>query len=95
MSTTIKIKEIIKTYENSGNPSHPCNGQKILTVSVMEVTKWDEDIIKNFGGMFDQDDAQVRAEALAYASTQALADAEYFNRYQAFIARMDGTEWEY
>lgn len=95
MSTTIKLKETIKTYQSTGNPSHPCNGQKILTVSVMEVTQWGEDIVKNFGGTFDQDDAQVRAEALAYARTQALADAEYFNRYQEFIARMGETEWEY
>jgi hypothetical protein len=92
--TTIKIKESIETYSN-GNQSHPCNGQKILTVSVMEVTEWGEDIIRNFGGMFNQNDAEVRAEALEYAKTQALAEAEYLNRYQEFTARMNQTEWEY
>jgi hypothetical protein len=95
--TTIKIKETIKTYENYGNPSHPCNGNQVLTVSVWEVTEWGEDLIENFGGSIwgDQDDDAVRAEALAYAQTQALADAEYCNRYQEFTARMEKTEWEY
>lgn len=95
MSSTIKIKETIEIYVNHGNPSHPCNGQKILTVSVMEISDWGDDIIKNFGGTFGQDDAKVRAEALAYARNQALADAEYFNRYQEFVHRMEKTEWEY
>ena len=92
----IKIKETIKTYENYGNPSHPCNGQQILTVSIVEVCPWaGECIVKNFGGMFDQDDAQVRAEALNYFKTQAAADVAYFDRYQKFTARMDKTEWEF
>jgi len=100
MKTKIKIKETIETYQNSGNPSHPYNGQKILTVSVVEVADYGadiiiEDIIKNFGGEFDQDDVQVRSEAAAYASKQAEADAEYCNRYEAFVARRDETEWEY
>jgi hypothetical protein len=92
----IKIKETIETYENSGNPSHPCNGQQILTVSVVEICPWvGESIVKNFGGLFDQDDAQVRSEALSYYKTQAAADIVYFDRYQNFVAKMDKIEWEF
>ena len=92
----IKIKETIETYDNTGNPSHPCNGQQILTVSIVEICPWvGEFVVKNFGGMFDQDDAQIRTEALDYYNTQAAADIAYFDRYQNFTARMDNTEWEF
>jgi hypothetical protein len=91
----IKIVEKNVTYKNA-DYSHPCNGQQILTVSVVEICPWvGESIIKNFGGMFDQDDAQIRAEALDYYKNQAAADSAYFDRYQKFTARMDNTEWEY
>lgn len=92
----IKIKETIEIYDNTGNPSHSCNGQQILTVSIVEICPWvGEFVVKNFGGMFDQDDAQIRANAVDYYNTQAAADIAYFERYQNFTARMDNTEWEF
>lgn len=104
MSTSAKpafyIREKIEVYKNDGNPTHPYNGKKILTVSVMEKNQWfdDEDsdnVVDNFGGMFEQDDAAVRSEAAEYLKSQAASDAEYYDRYIAFTAKMDATEWEY
>jgi hypothetical protein len=94
------IREKVKVHNNLGNPSDPDNGHGILTVYVMESVTWsddpaDDEYLKGFGGCLTQDDAEVRAQAAEYLKSQAAVDAAYYDRYQAFIARMDKTEWEY
>ena len=89
MSNPIQIIEKTETYENYG---HPRNGQKILKVMVCEICPWTgPDIIKSFGGMFDQDDTQVREKAMQYYKTQAHADMEHYNAYLAACVAYDAT----
>ena len=87
MSNPIQIIEKTETYENYG---HPRDGQKILKVMVCEICPWTgPDVIKSFGGMFDQDDSQVRADAMQYYKNQALADMDHYNAYLASCAIYD------
>ena len=97
----IYLREKITTHENYGNPTDPYIGTKMLSVLVMERCQWSDieeydEVLTSFSGtLANQDHAAIRSEAAEYLKNQASADAEYYVRYEKFIAKMDATEWEY
>lgn len=72
-------------YTNDGNPDHPKIGQEILTV-----TLWaDGERIQNFGGAFDQDEDEVKANAAKVARIWEGTTAQEIREYDLFVKNLD------
>jgi len=82
---TTYLTESTRIHTNPGNPNDPFIGNPILTV-----TLWaDDERIDTYGGMLEQDDAEVRAEAAAAANDWDGTTGSEIREYDAFIRKMD------
>lgn len=78
---TTYLTESRKTYTNPGNLNDPMIGQEILTI-----TLWAQgERIQTFGGMLNQDEAEVRSKALAAAIKWDGTTAAEIKSYDEFV----------